>query len=118
MKIRLMISAGLLALSAGFVTLVPAQATPFWTPSYFNCGVGKNAVLRFTVINNTVIVGYGRTALEASETPNYRFLTPGTRTITTGLTYGYWQKWADGGKGTITSHSYTCVNYLREPIAP
>lgn len=118
MKIRLIMSAGLLALSAGFLTLVPANATPFWTPSYFSCGVGKNAILRFSVINNTVIVGYGRTALEASETPDYIILTPGKRTISTGLSRGYWQKWADGGNGTIASYSFTCVNYLLAPLSP
>lgn len=118
MSTRLKLITLFIAFSAWLAPTTSAYATAFWAPSRFSCGVGKIAILKFTVVNNGVIVGIGASEWEAGHTPNYRVLNIGTRTINTGLNAGFWQKWADPGNGTISAASYTCVTYLRAPINP
>ena len=107
-----------LATFALLISGTAANATGWWPPVQFSCPVGKVGVLKLNVVSGSVIVGVGITEWDAGHTPFYKVLAPGIRTINTGMNAGFWQKWADAGNGTITTNSYTCVNYLFATPAP
>jgi len=80
------------------------------------CSGGRVAVLKFTVVNDYVRIGYAANDYDAGF-DNVTELNPGVRRVNTGICAGYWQHWAHGGSGALAAYSFTCVNYSFAPAA-
>jgi hypothetical protein len=105
-----------LAFSIVATSITPANAGVFGPPVRFSCTAGRVAVLKVTVVNDYVRIGYAANSYDAGF-DNVTELNPGVRRVNTGFGAGYWQHWAHGGSGAIAAYSYTCVNYSFAPTA-